>query len=78
MNRVLASVLATLNSLVAIFIIVAGGLVGFSSARTAGYEPAIGVIGGLLVGAVAAGLVCGLIAYVVLIEGHLRRLASDR
>ena len=78
MNRILASMLATLNSLVAIGIILAGGGFGFISAQNVGSGPVIGLVIGLLGGAVVAGLVCGLIAYIVLIEDHLRHIADER
>ncbi|MET3662504.1 hypothetical protein [Aquamicrobium ahrensii] len=73
MNRFLAETLSLLNAIIAVLIVVAGVGVG--------YQATGGAISGMFAGAVAGALVaelaCGTIAYLVLIERHLSKIASD-
>lgn len=76
MNRMLTESLAFVNALIAIILIVACAWWGARVITFGG--PGVGfVIGGVL-GFGMAGLVCGTIATIVLIEGHLRKLAERR
>jgi preprotein translocase subunit SecF len=70
MNRLLADSLTTLNSLLALVITIAGAAYGMYSAGIIGLL--FGVAGGLIVAALA----CGFIAYVSLIEHHLRQISK--
>ena len=75
MNRQLADTLGFINGLLAIAILVVCAYLGYAGGLGAGNK-----LGGLLVGSIAglgiAGSICGLIAFLVLIEGHLRTLAG--
>ncbi|SEQ38126.1 hypothetical protein SAMN05428969_2840 [Devosia sp. YR412] len=75
MNRLLADTLGVLNGVLAIVIILGGAVVGMGSTLGAGNR-----IVGLAIGSVAgffiAGGLCGLIAFLVLIESHLRDIAD--
>lgn len=75
MNRLLADTLSFLNGLIAVVIIVAGGGIGYFSVTFAGQRP-LGLLIGALIGLVVAAFVCGAIAYLALIEAHLRKIAA--
>jgi uncharacterized membrane protein len=75
MNRLLADTLAVLNGLLAIGIVVAGVVAGYTSLYPSGNHVFGAIMGGLL-GFTVAGAFCGLIAFLVLIESHLRRMAE--
>ncbi|WP_336741298.1 hypothetical protein [Aureimonas altamirensis] len=72
MNRLLANTLSAMNGFIAIVIVVAFGVSGWN---TIGGNT-IGMIFGVLIGIGVAGLVCGVVAYLTLIERHLRVIAS--
>ena len=78
MNRLLAETLSALNVMLAITIIAGGALAAFC--YPAPWWPAprefLAVVGGL-VGVVIAAVVCGLIAFLSLIERHLRQIAEN-
>lgn len=71
MNRLLANTLTYLNVAVAIIIVAASTLFGTIAL------PVLGGLFGLIGGIILAALVCGTVAYIALIEKHLRKLASD-
>ncbi|MEO5807908.1 hypothetical protein [Devosia sp.] len=77
MNRFLADMLGFLNIVVASAIIAAGALVGYGSQVFTGRESTGLMIGGT-VGLIVAAFFCGTIAYLALIEGHLRTIAEYR
>jgi hypothetical protein len=75
MNRTLIRALDGLNNLLALLIVVVFTVAGFGygNANGSGLLTAIlGFVGGILV----ASIVCGLLAILVEIEKHLRKLAS--
>lgn len=73
MNRIFASILNFLNALIGVVIIIAGIGIGLGLLRN-------GSPGGFLLAAggsvIVAGITCGLIAYLALIEQHLRAIAG--
>ena len=73
MNRALASTLSAVNGLVALFIVLFGGVIGYG---LTGQTPA-GVVIGAFVGFLVAAITCGLIAYLTLIERHLAQIAGQ-
>lgn len=72
MNRFLADTLGFLNGAIAVVIIIGCVATGLASPAGAVVGGALGAIAGILI----AGLACGLIAYLTLIERHLARLAG--
>ena len=74
MNRVLADTLGFLNALLAIAIVLICALAGYRSPGLGGAGLLLGAVGGLLL----ASVVCGLIAYVALIERHLAALVRHQ
>ena len=71
MNRFLAGTLNILNAFAAIIIISGFALAGLNSA---------GAVGAILlgvVGIVIAGMFCGIISILVLIENHLRKISGN-
>ncbi|MCB5205580.1 hypothetical protein LH464_24425 [Neorhizobium sp. T786] len=73
MNRVLINCLNAVNNLLAIVLVAAGALLGYTSGQINGgglIMVAVGALGGLL----AACLVCGLLAVLIEIERHVRQL----
>lgn len=77
MNRYLADLLADLNLVLAVAIVILGGLGGFGYARETGDNLTFGVGIGLIVGVIVAAILCGLLAMLALIERHLRLIADD-
>lgn len=75
MNRLLADTLGFINGLLAVVIVLAGALVGYSGTLGTGNR-ILGLVVGSVAGLLIAGSLCGLIAFLVLIEGHLRTLAG--
>lgn len=71
MNKMLANLLSTLNALLALFIVVAGVLHGASFGQAPGELSVGGAVIGGVAGLLLAACVCGLIAFLALIEGHL-------
>lgn len=76
MNRILANLLSTLNALFALFIVCAGVIYGATFGQAEGVISIFGAILGGLAGLVVAAGVCGLIAFLALIEGHLSFLVD--
>lgn len=74
MNRFLAQSLSIINGLVAILIIVGFTLAGRHFGMTA---PGMGMMFGAIVGVIVAAFVCGLVAYMALIERHLAQMARS-
>lgn len=74
MNRVLADTLAFLNAFIAIVVIAACAYLGYRTITFAGQG--VGLIIGAVGGLVLAAFVCGSIAFVALIESHLRTMAE--
>ncbi len=70
MNRLLANALTALNSVLALMITLMGAAYGMYNAGIPG------ILFGGAVGLVAAALACGFIAYVSLIEHHLRQISK--
>ncbi|SFQ06563.1 hypothetical protein SAMN05216176_101180 [Nitratireductor indicus] len=71
MNRILADALSALN--IAIAIVVVLGFTYFGYRALSGFGASIGFV----VGALTAVLICGYVAYLSLIESHLRKLAGS-
>lgn len=76
MNRILASTLSALNLIYALLIILAGMGIGSTMAVQGGAPSGIGMILGAVVGILVASIVCGLVAFLTLIERHLSHLAD--
>jgi hypothetical protein len=76
MNRLLASTLEILNIVLAVGIVLFS-VSAFSGVGVAiGLKPSISLLLSFGIGIVIAGVVCGLIAMIALIEGHLRTIAN--
>lgn len=75
MNNTLIGILDAVNQLLAFLIVVLSGAVGYYS-----YFLPVSQIAGMIIGVIAgcfiAGIVCGLIALLVNIEAHLRKIAT--
>ena len=77
MNRVLATALEYLNYIIVLVIIAGGGYAGwFFFQGDPEAQQNIGIIWGLVLGFLAAALIGGLMALVVLMEKHLRTIRS--
>lgn len=77
MNRMLADLLTAINGLLAIIIVLCGGVVGFQWAKNTNDNLTFGFGMGIVAGLIVAALICGLLAIVSLIERHLRLIADD-
>lgn len=77
MNRVLATTLEYLNYLIVLVIIGGGGYAGWFFFQGDPAAQRTGVITGLILGILAAVLIGGLMALVVLIEKHLRHIRAN-
>jgi hypothetical protein len=77
MNRTLIGVLDSLNTILAILIIVVSTLAGFAGSHMAG-SGIVGAILGLLAGIMIAAIFCGVLATLIEIEKHLRTIASGK
>lgn len=76
MNRFLASILTTLNALYAIGIMIFFVCYGAIYQQPSGVISIFGAAVGGVIGIVVASMFCGLIAFLTLIEGHLRYLTE--
>ena len=77
MNRVLATALEYLNYIIVLVIIAAGGYAGwFFFQGDLEAQQNIGIVWGLVLGFLAAALVGGSMALVVLMEKHLRTIRA--
>lgn len=77
MNRLLADLLSAINLFIALAMVVVGGVIGFQMARNAGDNITFGMGVGAIVGLLAAAVLCGILAVLILIERHLRLIADD-
>jgi len=73
MNRFLAETLSVLNISIAFVIVACGVYLGYSNP----YGGVLSLIIGTALGVLVAALACGLIAYLALIEDHLARIAGE-
>lgn len=76
MNRFLASTLSALNLIYAVLITLGGIGIGAATADQSGAPALIGMVLGGIVGVLAASMLCGLVAFLTLIERHLSHLAD--
>lgn len=77
MNRVLATALEYLNYVIVLVIIGAGGYAGwFLSQGDPEAQQSLGMISGIVLGVLAAVLVGGAMALIVLMEKHLRHIRA--
>ncbi|KQV28098.1 hypothetical protein ASC97_07045 [Rhizobium sp. Root1203] len=76
MNRFLASTLSTLNALYALAIMLFCVVYGGTAGQPTGSLSVSGAVLGVLVGLVASSMFCGFVAFLSLIEGHLRFLTE--
>ena len=77
MNRFIFDTLAFLNGLLALLTIAACTFIGYNSLLLASARP-LGALLGFVVGIVASAVLCGTIAFMALIEQHLRAIAEAR
>jgi hypothetical protein len=82
MNRFLVNILGALNIIAAVAIIAVGASYGAAIAKMtprveSGGAALIGAVVGGIMGCIGAGLVCGVISLLILIERHLRTLAAQ-
>ena len=78
MLRMLVDFFSGVVRVLAIAAIFGGAVVGFMQAKEADVEPWAGALIGFAAGFLAASVVCGLLACIILIESHLRVLADAR
>lgn len=76
MNRFLASTLTTLNALYALGIILGCVIYGAAAGQPTGSINIAGAALGVVIGIVVASMFCGLVAFLALIEAHLRYLTE--
>ena len=74
-NSLLASILSTINALLALAIIVVGVGAGSSYASEQGYSRGLGVLIGLGGGVLIAVMVCGLLAVLIDIRAGIKEVA---
>jgi TRAP-type C4-dicarboxylate transport system permease small subunit len=77
MNTTLISLLDSINQILALFIVVAATATGWIFGQPNG-SGAIYAVLGLIAGLVTAAVICGLLATLLQIERHLRRIAETR
>lgn len=77
MNRLIVDVLADFMGLIAIGIVVTGGVLGYGYGMEEGVNLTFAAGLGLVIGALTALVACGLLSALVLIENHLRYIADD-
>ena len=74
MNRLLAETLSILNGSIAVLIVLAGAYMAYQASSGS----LIVIAAGAVLGGIVAALVCGVISYLALIEGHLAIIASQK
>ncbi|HEX4506351.1 MAG TPA: hypothetical protein VH722_11525 [Alphaproteobacteria bacterium] len=74
-NSMLASILSTINALLALAIIPASAGTGYSLAAEKGYSSGLGIAGGLVAGLLIAMLICGLLALLIDIRAGIKEVA---
>lgn len=77
MNRTLIGVLDSLNTILAVIIIVVCTIAGFATNYMGG-SGIVGAILGIIGGVIIAAIFCGLLALLLEIEKHLRTIASSK
>ena len=77
MNRLIVDLLSDLVGLIAIALVVVGGVIGYRYGVDAGSNLTFSAGFGALTGALAALVACGILSALVLIENHLRYIADD-
>lgn len=78
MNRMLATALELLNYVIVLVIIAGGGYAGWFLFRgDPEAQQQTGIVAGIVLGILAAALIGGAMALVVLIEKHLRAIRAD-
>ena len=77
MNRLIVDVLADFMGVIAIGIVVVGGVLGYRYGVEEGVNLTFAAGFGTLAGTLAALVACGLLSALVLIENHLRYIADD-
>ncbi len=78
MLRMLVDFFSGVVRVLAIAAIFGGALIGYMNHNTLDVEPWAGALIGFAAGFLGASVFCGLLACVILIEGHLRVLADAR
>ena len=76
MNRVLATALEYLNYIIVVVIIAGGGYAGWFFFQGDPEAQNVGIASGVILGILAAALIGGLMALVVLMEKHLRHIRA--
>lgn len=77
MNRLIVDLLADLVGLVAIALVIVGGVLGYQYGIEQGANLSVTAGFGALLGALVALVSCGILSALVLIENHLRYIADD-
>ena len=77
MNRLIVDLLADLVGLIAIALVVVGGVWGYRWGIEEGANLTVAAGSGALLGALVALVACGILSALVLIENHLRYIADD-
>lgn len=78
MLRMLVDFFSGVVRVLAIAAIFGGALIGYMNHKTLDVEPWAGALIGFAAGFLGASVFCGLLACIILIEGHLRVLADAR
>lgn len=77
MNRFLSSALGIINSVVAVIIIVGGAMSGAAALGIRTGNDLLDILAGIVVGLVAAALVCGLVGTLIEIRETLQRILEE-
>ena len=77
MNRLIVDLLADFVGVIAAAIVVVGGVWGYRYGVELGDNLTVTTGFGLILGVLAAVVICGLLSGLVLIENHLRYIADD-
>ena len=77
MNRLIVDRLADLVGLIAVALVVVGGVMGYRYGIDVGANLTFATGFGVLLGALVALVACGILSALVLIENHLRYIADD-
>lgn len=77
MNRLIVDLLADLVGVIAVALVIVGGVLGYRYGIDVGANLTVTAGFGLLLGALVALVACGMLSALVLIENHLRYIADD-